>query len=250
LLRLAELLGNLHSIPLETFRGYIEAYHDAEVLRETVEQRHRRKIVYWQKYERDADHPASPHATFLFNWLKQDVPADSRRSVLAHSDFSVRNILRDGDEVTGVLDWECSDFGAPELDLAYIQPTVSAYMNWNRFVEHCYAHGGQMVDPTSMLFCAAYAGMRLALAAGRFSLNLQRGINRDIRFINVEQGLAVIIIGMGLGTTKAAEGLKLMQPKTGSEEVDDITEVKLPSNVVETTEGGDIRAEVVHVEIV
>jgi hypothetical protein len=57
-----------------------------------------------------------------------------------------------------------------------------------------------------MLFCAAYAGMRLALAAGGFSLNLQRGINRDIRFINVEQSLAVIIIGIGLGATKAARG--------------------------------------------
>jgi hypothetical protein len=59
-------------------------------------------------------------------------------------------------------------------------------MDWNHFLEHYYAHGGQKVNPASMLFCAAYAGMRLALAAGRFSLNLQRGINRDIRFIDVE----------------------------------------------------------------
>jgi aminoglycoside phosphotransferase (APT) family kinase protein len=61
---------------------------------------------------------------------------------LSHGGFKIRNIIREGDEVTGVLDWECSDFGAPELDLAYIQPTVSAHMDWNRFVEHYYAYGG------------------------------------------------------------------------------------------------------------
>jgi aminoglycoside phosphotransferase (APT) family kinase protein len=249
LLRLAELLGKLHSIPLDTFTEYISTYNDTSVLHETIEQRHHRKIAYWQKYSQDVDHPPSPHVTFLFNWLEQNVPKDSRRPVLAHGDFNVHNILREGDEVTGVLDWECSDFGAPELDLAYIQPTVSAHMDWNRFIDHYYAYGGQRVNPASMLFCAAYAGMRLALAAGRFSLNLQRGVNRDIRFINVEQGLAVIIIGMGLGTTKAAEGLKSLQAQAGVEEVSDVAEVKQPSNIVEPTKVEDIRAEAVHVEI-
>lgn len=123
---------------------------------------------------------------------------------MAYGDFNVHNILRDGDEVTRELDWKCSDLGTPELGLTYIQPTVSVHRNWNHFVEHYSAHSGKKMDPASILFCAAYAGMRLSLASGRFSLNLQRGINRDICFINVEQGLAVIIFGMGLCTMKAA----------------------------------------------
>jgi hypothetical protein len=100
-----------------------------------------------------------------------------------------------------------------------------------------------------MLFCAAYAGMRLALAAGRFSLNLQHGVNRDNRFISVGQGLAVITTGMGLGTIKAVEGLKLMQAQASIEVANDAPEVKQPPNIAQPKKGEDIRAEAVHVEI-
>jgi aminoglycoside phosphotransferase (APT) family kinase protein len=51
LMRLAELLGKLHSISLDTFKEYIETYNGISVLHKTIEQRQRRKIAYWQEYE-------------------------------------------------------------------------------------------------------------------------------------------------------------------------------------------------------
>ncbi len=243
LLRLAELPGQLHTIPLETFSKYISTYKETFVLRETIEQRHHRKIQSWQKYSQDVDHPPSPYVTWLFDWLKHNIPADLRRPVLTHGDFNVHNILAEGDTITGVLDWECSDFGALEMDLAYVQPTVSAHMDWNKWMDHYIAHGGQKVDPAHMVFCGAYAAMRLALAAGRFTLNLQRGINRDIRFIDVEQNLAVALMGMGLGSVAAAEGLKALQAHK--------SDVKQPLVAVEPKEvKGDVfREEAVHIEL-
>jgi aminoglycoside phosphotransferase (APT) family kinase protein len=232
---LAEVLGKLHSIPLENFKEYITVYKEDSVINENNQERHHRKLLYWQNYSQDVDHPSSPYVTWLFNWLKQNIPKDTRRPVLTHGDFNVHNVLADGDDLTGVLDWECSDFGAPEMDLAYLQPTVAAHMDWGTFLEHYYKHGGKQIDPASMIFCAVYSGLRLALAAGRFTLSLQNGTNRDIRFINVEQNLEAAIMAMGLSVTNMSMNSKAVQAKPAYE-----GSVKEPS----------LSAEVSHVELV
>jgi aminoglycoside phosphotransferase (APT) family kinase protein len=202
LLRLAELLGQLHSMPLNNFKEYISAHDETSVYTETVEEGQRRKLLYWKKYSQDVKHPSSPFVVWLFDWLSNNIPADSRFPVLTHGDFNVHNVLSNGTDVEGILDWECAEFGAPEMDLAYIHPTVSAHMDWEVFLDHYYKHGGIEINSPSMLFCSAYQGLRLALAAGRFTLSLQNGINRDIRFINVEQSLTAAIMAMGLEVTK------------------------------------------------
>ena len=92
LMRLAESLGNLHSIPLDTIKEYIETYNDISVLHGTIEQRHRRKIASWLEYKQDVSHPISSRVTFPFRWLNQNVPPDSRCQVLAYGDFNVYNL--------------------------------------------------------------------------------------------------------------------------------------------------------------
>lgn len=208
-IRLGTLLGKLHSLPLSTFSSYIHKYNDTAVLRETIAERHHRKIADWRAYSTKVDHSPSPFTEWLFNWLERNVPDDTRKPVLSHGDYNLHNVLvtsptsTSPSEVSAVLDWECADFGAPEQDLAYLQPAVSRVMSWDEFLEYYYASGGIRVShkvmARNMQFCAAYSALRLALASQRFTVNLQEGRSRDAKFIMIEQGLASIIMNMGLG---------------------------------------------------
>lgn len=48
----------------------------------------------------------------------QAAAVDERTSVFLHGDFHPWNVLTEGREVTGVIDWEESSYGDPRLDLA------------------------------------------------------------------------------------------------------------------------------------
>ncbi|MBB2891829.1 aminoglycoside phosphotransferase (APT) family kinase protein [Flexivirga oryzae] len=57
----------------------------------------------------------------LLKLVMQSVPIEleTRRRVLVHNDFSVSNVLVDGDRITGVVDWTEAGCGNPGIDLGY-----------------------------------------------------------------------------------------------------------------------------------
>lgn len=198
LLRLAELLAELHRVPLARFANYFAQYEDASAIHETIEQRYRRNLRGWRAYLREVEHLPSPYIVWLLDWLERHVPQDSRTPVLTHGDFNVHNVLADGDRITAVLDWECADFGAPELDLAYLQPQVAQHMDWDRFVAHYRASGGAEIDPARMPFCLAYSVLRTSLGGNLGTRNLQTGANRDLRYVMAELGFVPMFMQMAL----------------------------------------------------
>lgn len=198
LLRLAELLAELHRTPLSCFADYFAQFEDSGALAETIEARYRRNLRGWRAYVAEVEHLRSPFITWLFNWLEHNIPADTRTPVLTHGDFNVHNVLADGETITAVLDWECADFGAPELDLAYIQPQIARHMDWDRFLAHYHASGGAEIDPARMPFCLAYSVLRTSLGGNRGTLNLQSGANRDLRYVMAELGFVPMFMQMAL----------------------------------------------------
>lgn len=202
ILQLAELLADLHAIPMDNFADYIAKYEDASALSETVGERYRRNMRGWREYVEKVEHMPSPYATWLFNWLETNIPNDTRRPVLSHGDFAVHNVLVVNDRITGVLDWECAGFGAPEQDLAYIKPHVIKHMDWQRFLDHYTASGGQPINLQMMPFCAAYGILRMFLGGIMSSQNLQRGRNRDLRYVMMEYGFGPMFMEMGLAATE------------------------------------------------
>ena len=202
LLRLAELLAELHRVPLTRFANYFAQFEDAGALSETIEQRYRRNLRGWRAYVAGEPHLASPYITWLFDWLEHHVPADSRAPVLTHGDFNVHNVLAEGDRIIAVLDWECADFGAPELDLAYIQPHVSKHIAWERFVARYREHGGPEIDSTRMPFCLAYSVLRTSLGGNRGTRNLQTGKNPDLRYVMAELGFVPMFMQIALDNAR------------------------------------------------
>ncbi|KAF2498281.1 kinase-like protein [Lophium mytilinum] len=199
--QLAEKLAELHAIPLEKFEEVIKKYDEEGAMEDTVQSRYHRNLRGWRDYASRIEHLPSPFITYLFSWLERNVPADDRKPVLTHGDFNIHNVLFEDVKLTGVLDWECSDFGAPEQDLAYIQPHLSRHMPWEKFLDHYKKSGGQELNMQYMSFTLAYSVLRTMLGGVRATRNLQVGHNRDLRYIMVELGFTPAFMGMGLACT-------------------------------------------------
>lgn len=61
-----------------------------------------------------------PFLVFALDWLEENVPLESARYALVHSDMGPGNFLYQGGRVTGLVDWEVAHFGDPMEDLAAI----------------------------------------------------------------------------------------------------------------------------------
>lgn len=186
--RLAELLAKLHSTPLEAFSDFLAMYGEGHIRHSTTEECYRRDLKSWTSYLNSRDGLPSPTIKWLLTWLQRNIPKDSRRPVLVHGDFNVHNILVQDGAVTGILDWETAAFGAPEQDLAYMQPLVSKHYDFIRFIEHYRSFGGQAVDESTFPFYLAYALMQPGIGFSHISHSLLTGRNMDIRFTMAEQG--------------------------------------------------------------
>jgi len=202
-LELAELLARLHQQPLCRFADYIRRHEDARILEASVDDCYRYNLEGWTRYLRQETHLQSPYLVWLLDWLQRNIPKDARRPVLVHGDFNIHNVLVDQGRVTAVLDWECAGFGAPEQDLAYIQPHISKHIEWSRFVNHYLSHGGVPIHAPAMRYGLVYASLRTVLAANRATRNLQSGANRDIRYAMVELGFTASFMGQALQGTQS-----------------------------------------------
>ena len=197
-LQLAELMARLHRIPLETFSDYLNAHGDASVLRANVRDCYRINLEAWARYTAENEFLPSPYLCWMFDWLHHHLPDDDRPAVLVHGDFNVHNVLADRGKVTGVLDWECAGFGAPEQDLAYVQPHIAKHIDWNRFIDHYLQCGGPRLNPEAMKFCLIYSAVRVNLGGNKLTYNLQHGSNWDIRYAMVDLGFTQAFMQMGL----------------------------------------------------
>ena len=140
---------------------------------------------------------------YLLDWLDRNVPANDATPVLVHGDFNVHNVLVDEGRITGVLDWECSNIGAPEQDLAYIRPIISQHIDWDRFIDHYEGSGGRTIDRGAMDFYMAFAAMRLCVIFNKGVKNLQQGGNSDIRYGIIDLDLTPEFMTQALACTTA-----------------------------------------------
>ncbi|WP_324741672.1 phosphotransferase family protein [Tsuneonella sp. CC-YZS046] len=182
ILDMAEKMAKLHQMELSHLTAYLTAYDNPTVLNETIEDCYRRLIGEWKDYYEQNNHLPSPFVVYLLDWLDRNIPPNDASPVLVHGDFNVHNVLVDNGRITGVLDWECSNIGAPEQDLAYIRPIISQHIDWNRFIDHYEASGGRKINRGAMDFYMAFAAMRLCVIFNKGVKNLQDGVNSDIRY--------------------------------------------------------------------
>jgi len=68
------------------------------------------------------DHLGEPHPTFdlAFEWLTQNAPVQSSRTVVVHGDFRLGNVIVDASGLRAVIDWELAHLGDPMEDLGWM----------------------------------------------------------------------------------------------------------------------------------
>jgi len=201
-LDLAEMLGQLHSVPLNTFSDYAEKYDAPNILQGTVADSYRANLAGWAGYIQEQEHLPSPYLIWLMNWLETNLPEDTRTPVLVHGDFNIHNVLVNEGRISAILDWECAGFGATEQDLAYIRPHISQHIEWTKFLNHYLAHGGREPDEAMMNYGMVYAALRTNLAGNKATFNLQQGRNRDLRYSMVELGFTPSFMNLALNSAK------------------------------------------------
>ena len=191
LLHMAELLARLHGLKPDSFYAYTTRYQHGEARIDTVASCYRHQIAEAKAYYRRAEFLPSPYMVYLFDWLEHNIPESSESPVLVHGDFNIHNVLAEDDRVSGILDWECANFGTPEQDFAWIKPHISEHIDWDLFVGRYRACGGTNLDADTMNFCTAFNAMRTSLAANKLVLNLQQGLDPSIRFAMIELGFVL-----------------------------------------------------------
>ncbi len=203
ILQMAELLARIHKLSLDKFANYFPRYGQPGAQTDSVESCYRRHIAEWRAYYIKGNHLPSPFVTYMLDWLEQHVPANANPPVLVHGDFNIHNVLAEDGRVTGILDWECAMFGAPEQDLAYIKPIIAQHIGWDRFLGHYLDSGGPKIDESTMNFTMASSSIRLNIVFNKGVHNLQQGVTRDIRYAIVELGLTTEFMKLALASTTA-----------------------------------------------
>lgn len=206
LLDIAEHMAHLHNIDLEQFRAYIENFDSSEILEGTVSDCYRYQIRSWRNYISSREHVPSPLIVYMLDWLERNVPEDAQKPVLVHGDFNIHNVLQIDGRISGVLDWECANFGAPEQDLAYVWPHIEKHIDLQTFVGHYRKCGGRELNLDSFRYYQAFSMLRLAPGVAHALWCFQSGSSLDARNIIMEQVLSPQVMAMGLASTANTDG--------------------------------------------
>jgi len=189
LLQMAECMARLHQMPLDRLGTYLKLFGHPDTQRDTIQSTYRRAIRQWRDYYANGTHLPSPFTIYLLDWLETNLPDHQAAPVLVHGDFNIHNVLVHEGRITGILDWECSNIGAPEQDLAYVRAIVSQHIDWDRFVAHYEASGGRKIDRPSLDYYMVFSAMRLCVVFNKGFHNLQDEKTRDIRYSVIELAL-------------------------------------------------------------
>jgi len=203
LLQMAGWMARLHRLELASLPDFLSRFGHPDLATDTIQSCYRRSIREWKAYYEEGDHLPSPFVTYLLDWLEQNLPAHHGRPVLVHGDFNIHNVLAENGHITGILDWECSNIGAPEQDLAYVKAIVSKHIDWDRFLAAYREAGGPELDLASLNFYQAFSAMRLCVIFNKGVRNMQDGVTRDIRYAVIDLGLTPEFMNQALACTTA-----------------------------------------------
>jgi aminoglycoside phosphotransferase (APT) family kinase protein len=105
---------------------------------------------------------ARPAQHLAMRWLEDLRPDDLGPVGLVHGDFRVSNMLVDGDQLTGVLDWELAHIGYVAEDLAWFgMPGWATPERQSLAMQAAYvAAGGHVFDPETFAWWRTVSTLR------------------------------------------------------------------------------------------
>jgi aminoglycoside phosphotransferase (APT) family kinase protein len=105
-----------------------------------------------------------------YHWLRTNVDRLDDLAVLTHGDYSLRNVLLDGDRISAILDWELCRVSHPAEDLSYIRPTLESVISWEEYLAVYRAHSTYEVTDAALAYFDVWSQFwRLVIGASAYS---------------------------------------------------------------------------------
>ncbi|MET0985102.1 MAG: phosphotransferase family protein, partial [Steroidobacteraceae bacterium] len=163
---LARALAQIHCFDWSVLDGAREL--ERLSLRQHVE----RMLDIWEAHWREHRVRPSPAFAAGFAWMKANIPACDVKPVLVHGDASLRNLLMQDSDITGMLDWEFWHIGDPAEDLAYCRADVEQVMPWEEFLAEYRRHGGAEYDDKAIKYYEIWPAVRIGAGCMAFGAQL------------------------------------------------------------------------------
>jgi aminoglycoside phosphotransferase (APT) family kinase protein len=129
----------------------------------TAEEHARLDLEAWARLGDAHVEHLDPLVRFAGAWLRAHPPTSVDRTVLVHGDTGPGNFLFDGNEVTGIVDWEFAHLGDPVEDWAWIDMRTRGDDEVLRLQERYRAATGIAVDPERVRYWRAAVDYRCAI---------------------------------------------------------------------------------------
>jgi aminoglycoside phosphotransferase (APT) family kinase protein len=133
-----------------------------------------------------AQRQAAPSEIYLFAWALANIPPTEQPAALLHGDFTPHNCLFKDGRLSGVLDWECAEFGDPAADLAYLRPHIEARMNWDVFMERYEQVSGKKIADERIRFFANFFHLRTLVCCNIVATRVEQGRSTEIVALNID----------------------------------------------------------------
>ncbi|MFN6130773.1 MAG: phosphotransferase family protein [Planctomycetota bacterium] len=170
-----------------------------------------RQVEGWSKRYVQAMTEPIPGMDRIATWLSENIPSDSRASVI-HNDYKYDNLLLDPDDLTrveAVLDWEMATLGDPLMDLgttlgywveandpqelqvaAFGPTTLPGTLTRSQLIERYQDQSGQTVNNPVFYYC--FGVFKIAVIVQQIYARYVRGHTQDPRFANLNRIVAIM----------------------------------------------------------
>jgi aminoglycoside phosphotransferase (APT) family kinase protein len=129
-------------------------------------------------------------------WLEDNCPPEVE-PVLNHGDYRMGNLLVEGSNLTGVLDWEIAHFGDRHEDLAFGCMAVWRFARYDRpalglgsvadYIAAYEAEAGVSVEPTRFRFWTIYRTVWWALGCLKMAAQWRSGADRMLERVVISR---------------------------------------------------------------
>lgn len=170
-----------------------------------------RQVEGWSKRHVQAMTEAVPSMDRIATWLNENLPKESRASVI-HNDYKYDNLLLHPDDPTrieAVLDWEMATLGDPLMDLgttlgywveandpeelqdsAFGPTALPGNLTRTQLIERYADQSGQMVSDPVFYYC--FGVFKIAVIIEQIYARFVRGHTQDPRFAHLDRIVAVM----------------------------------------------------------
>lgn len=123
----------------------------------------------------------NPIVSTAFQRMRSMPPQVHGAPTVVHGDATLRNVMVDGERISGLLDWETWHLGDPAEDLAYCREEMEQFVCWTEFMRAYRDHGGAPIEESRLAYWSLWKYLRGCVTSISLSENVRRDPRCDLR---------------------------------------------------------------------